>query len=172
MPTSLPEAPPRESANLAAPEKHGFWHSSLSAAALLLLSHFDAGIESMKRLAKVALATAMGLGFLTPPASARTAQWRLAGTVKYGFKLAPMYFNKQSIEFANNSTYTGTFQVRPKRGEVLRVNVGIAADCEAGVWDVDQVFEYLRDGRTVRTSDGGATQRVDFRSVDPLDWIC
>ncbi len=126
----------------------------------------------MKRFASVALTTAMGLGLLAAPASGATPKWRLAGTVKYGFKLGPMYFNEQSIEFVNNSTYTGTFQVRPKFREVLRVNVGVVADCQARVWDVEQAFEYLRDGRVIRTKDSEAARRVDFRSVDPLDWIC
>jgi hypothetical protein len=58
----------------------------------------------MRRVAAVALSTVIALGFVATPASARTAQWRLAGTVKYGFKLGPMYFNEQSIEFVNNST--------------------------------------------------------------------
>jgi hypothetical protein len=126
----------------------------------------------MNRFAAAALTAAIGLGLVATPASARTAQWRLAGTVKYGFKLGPIYFNEQSIKFVNNSTYTGTFQVRPKFREVLRVNVGVVADCEAGIWEVEQAFEYLRDGRIIRTRDAEAEQRVDFRSVDPLDWIC
>jgi hypothetical protein len=125
----------------------------------------------MKRFAAVALVMTIGSGLLAPPVSARTPLWRFAGTVKYGFKLGPMYFNEHSIEFVNNSTYTGTFQVRPKFREVLKVNVGVVADCEAGVWEVEQAFEYLRDGRVLHTTDQ-AEQRVDFRSVDPLRWIC